>query len=213
LRVISLETSTPRASVAFLDDSGPGGAVRRFDAESRLSGVLVPAIRELEKETWPATDADLIVTASGPGSFTGLRVGMAAAKGLAFVAGLPVIAASSLAAIASAAGESGVVVAALDARGGYYFYAAYDTAAAFPVEIFSPRIGTEAALTALPYDFYAGPPAAAPGWLERGPVRVRRVEVWPDAAVLGRLGVHAFNRRGSDDVAALRPVYLKRGQV
>lgn len=213
MRVISLETSTARASVAFLDVSAPGEAARRFDAEGRLSRVLVPAIRELEKETWPAADADLIVTASGPGSFTGLRVGMAAAKGLAFVAGLPVIAVSSLAAIASAAGESGVVVAALDARGGYYFYAAYDNGRTFPVEIFSPRIGTEAALAALPYNVYAGPPAAAPDWLERVQARAHRVEVWPDAVVLGRLGVHAFEERGAEDVAALRPVYLKRGQV
>ncbi len=213
MRIISLETSTPRASVAFLDDSGQGEAVRRFGAEGRLSRTLVPAIRELEKETWPAAEADLIVTASGPGSFTGLRVGMAAAKGLAFVTGLPVIAVSSLAAIAAAAGESGVVVATLDARGGYYFYAAYDTAAPLPAEIFSPRIGTEAALAALPYDVYAGPPAAAREWLGREPARARRIEVWPDAVVLGRLGVQEFERRGSDDVAVLRPVYLKRGQV
>jgi tRNA threonylcarbamoyl adenosine modification protein YeaZ len=212
LRVIALETSTARASVAFM--AVPGStAVRRFDAGGRLSRFLMSAIRDLEKEMWPAAEADLIVTASGPGSFTGLRVSMAAAKGLAFATGVRVIAVSSLAAIASAADEPGVVVAVMDARGGYYFYAAYDNVTPFPVEVFPPRIGNEAALATLRYDIYAGPPAGAPDWLEGAPKRLRRVEVWPDAAVLGRLGIRAFDQRGSDDVTRLRPIYLKRGQV
>jgi tRNA threonylcarbamoyladenosine biosynthesis protein TsaB len=213
LRIISFETSTPRASVAFLDETRGEEAVRRFDAEARLSRVLIPALRDLGKELWPAAEADLIVTALGPGAFTGLRVGMAAAKGLAFVAGLPVVAVSSLAAIAKATEEPGVVVAAFDARGGFYFYAAYDNAPPYPKEVFPPRIGNEDALASLPYGVYAGPPAAASAWLEHAADDIRRLEVWPDAVVLGRLGAHAFERRGSDDVTTLRPNYLKRGQV
>lgn len=212
MRIVALETSTVRASVAFVDAASSFQATRSFDAGGRLSRVLIPALRELEKEAWPAAEADLIVTASGPGSFTGLRVGMAAAKGLAFVTGLPLVAASSLAAVAAAFRNDGVVVTALDARGGYYYYAAYDNAGPYPEEVLAPGIGDEAALARLPYDVYAGP-IPPPAWLRRDRPGARWLEVWPDAAVLGRLAARVFVRRGPDDAAALRPYYLKRGQV
>lgn len=213
MRVVAIETSTARASVAFVDTSSSFEAARRFDAEGRLSRVLIPALRELEKEAWPPAEADLIATAAGPGSFTGIRVGMAAAKGLAFVTGVPLVAVSSLAAVASAAPGDGVVVTALDARGGYYFYAVYDNAGPYPEEVLAVDIGDEAALASLPYDVYAGPVKPPPAWLDRARPADRWLEVWPDAAALGRLGAQAFERRGADDVATLRPYYLKRGQV
>jgi tRNA threonylcarbamoyladenosine biosynthesis protein TsaB len=209
LRVIAIEASTARVSVAFVDDGH--AAARRFEAVGRLSGVLVPSLRELATEAWPLSAAELIVTAGGPGSFTGLRVGMAAAKGLAFVTALPVVAVSSLAAIASAAGIRGNVVAVLDARGGYYFYAVYDCSGGYPGEAGAAAIGDAETVAALPYDVFAGPPAQA---LREGTRRaVRWLEVWPDAVVLARLGVLAFRLRGADDLATLKPTYLKRGQV
>jgi tRNA threonylcarbamoyl adenosine modification protein YeaZ len=213
LRVVAIETSTARASVAFVDTSSSFEAARRFDAAGRLSRVLIPALRELEREAWPPAEADLIVTAAGPGSFTGIRVGMAAAKGLAFVTGVPLVAVSSLAAVASAAPFDGVVVTALDARGGYYFYAVYDNAAVHPEEILAVDIGDEVVLASLPHDVYAGPVKPPAVCLSRARPASRWLEVWPDAATLGRLGAQAFELRGDDDVATLRPYYLKRGQV
>lgn len=213
MRVVAIETSTARASVAFVDTSSPSEAVRRFDAAGRLSGLLVPALRELEEDAWPLGEADLIATAAGPGSFTGIRVGMAAAKGVAFVTGLPVVAVSSLAAIAAAAPGKGAVVTALDARGGYYFYAVYDNAGPYPEEIRAAAIGDEAALASLPYDVYAGPVKPPAASLNGARPAVRWLELWPDAAALARLGERTFERRGADDVATLRPHYLKRGQI
>ncbi len=212
MRIVALETSTARASVAFVDASSSFQKVRAFDAGERLSRVLIPTMRELENETWPVAEADLIVTASGPGSFTGLRVGMAAAKGLAFVTGIPVVAASSLAAVAAAARDGGVVVTTLDARGGYYFYAAYDVADRYPEEVLAPGIGDEAGLAELPFDVYAGPMPAPARFKGERPAG-RWLEIWPDAATLGRLGARLFDRRGPDDVMTLRPYYLRRGQV
>lgn len=188
-------------------------AVRRFDAAGRLSRALLPALRDLEREAWPVADAGLIVTARGPGSFTGLRVGMAAAKGISFVTGLPVVAVSSLAAIAAAADSRGKLVAVLDARGGHYFYAAYDNALPYPEEILPPTIGDAESLATLPYDVYAGPVSAPRRWRRLAGPGGRWLEVWPDAAVLARLGVLAFRRRGPDDVETLKPNYLKRGQL
>jgi len=209
LRVIAIEAATARVSVAFVDDGH--AAARRVEAVGRLSRVLMPSLRELAMEAWPLSAAELIVTAGGPGSFTGLRVGMAAAKGLAFVTALPVVAVSSLAAIASAAGSRGNVVTVLDARGGYYFYAVYACSEAYPEEVEPAAIGDAATVAALPYDVFAGPPAPAlRGGTRRG---ARWLEVWPDAVVLARLGALAFRRRGADDLTTLKPKYLKRGQV
>jgi tRNA threonylcarbamoyladenosine biosynthesis protein TsaB len=213
LRIVAFETSTTRASVAFVDAASCYEAVRRFDGAGRLSQALLPALRDLEAEAWPVADADLIVTAGGPGSFTGLRVGMAAAKGLSFVTALPVVAVSSLAAIASATDSRGTVVAVLDARGGYYFYAAYDNAPPYPEEVLPPAIGDAESLAALPYDVYAGPLSAPVRWRKLAGPRARWLEVWPDATVLAPLGALAFRRRGPDDVATMKPNYLKRGQV
>ncbi len=61
-------------------------------------------------------DIDRIAVTVGPGSFTGLRVGLAFAKGLAIARGIACVGVGTLDALAASAGEDGVVVAAIDAR-------------------------------------------------------------------------------------------------
>jgi tRNA threonylcarbamoyladenosine biosynthesis protein TsaB len=88
-----------------------------------FSAQLVPQISQLLK-TYSLTksDIDAFAVASGPGSFTGLRVGLAAVKALAEILEKPIAAVSLLEAVACAAGIGGEVVAALDAgRGEIYF--------------------------------------------------------------------------------------------
>ena len=72
-------------------------------------------------------DLDAVAIGAGPGSFTGLRIGMATAKGIAFAAECPLWAVSSLAALAHAAGRDpdAIVVAVLDARRGEVYAGAY----------------------------------------------------------------------------------------
>jgi tRNA threonylcarbamoyladenosine biosynthesis protein TsaB len=81
-----------------------------------FSAQLVPEISQLlAKHEFSKSDIDGFAAASGPGSFTGLRVGLAAIKGLAEVLGKPIAAVSLLEAMAMAAGVSGKVTAVLDA--------------------------------------------------------------------------------------------------
>lgn len=209
-RIIAVETSTARASVALVEEERDVVVRREFEARAQLSRRLWPALTALEAEAWPLQEADLVVVAGGPGSFTGLRVGLAAAKGLAFVTGVPVVAVSSLAAVAAQVGLVGTVVAVLDARGGYYYYAAYDVGAGGVSELLPPALGSPAEIAALPYEVCAGPGPVPPAWPDSA--GKKWLERWPDAVALARLGGGAFRERGGDDLETLRPAYLKEGQ-
>jgi tRNA threonylcarbamoyladenosine biosynthesis protein TsaB len=208
MRVIALEAATVRAEVAFLDEASGRAYRRAFDAPGSLAERLFVGIRELEREAWPASRAELVVAAGGPGSFTGLRVTAAAAKGLAFVTGARFKGVSSLAALA-AEGPAGVLIAAvLDARGGDFYYGLYERRGEDVRTVRPPAVAGPEGLAAAGAELFVGP-WAAPGPVPGAPWR----EVWPAAAVLGRLGAGAVRTSGPDDLTTFRPLYLKRGQV
>jgi tRNA threonylcarbamoyladenosine biosynthesis protein TsaB len=125
--VLGIDTSTPRISVALVD-SGTLLGEREVMVERNRTG-LMPLVDELFTAVGLKPQAlDAVAVGAGPGSFTGLRIGMATAKGIAFASAHPLWAVSSLAAIAH--GElgrdpAGVVVAVLDARKGEVYAGAY----------------------------------------------------------------------------------------
>jgi tRNA threonylcarbamoyladenosine biosynthesis protein TsaB len=88
---------------------------------------LVPAVRRLmELQGWRLRDLTAVVVVHGPGSFTGVRVGLSAAKGLSEAGGVPLIAVSRLALLAASAGEGDETVhAVLDAGRGEFYYGEY----------------------------------------------------------------------------------------
>ncbi len=125
--LLGIDTCGTTGSVALIRAELPGSA-ERFEvlAAAELPGktysaLLVLTVRGLLARSGTSLeDLAAIVVVNGPGSFTGVRVGVSAAKGLAEATGLPVIAVSRLAVLASKAG-SGPVCAVLDAgRGEFY---------------------------------------------------------------------------------------------
>jgi tRNA threonylcarbamoyladenosine biosynthesis protein TsaB len=129
VRVLGIETSTSQASVALLE----GGQVvlERASARPKQSAErLLPLISELLSEAgWLRESIERIGVSVGPGSFTGLRVGIACAQGLSLGLGVPLVGVSSLRAMARAvpADLPGVRCAVLDARRAEVFAAAYAT--------------------------------------------------------------------------------------
>ena len=130
MRVLALDTSTPICAVAVLD----GERVLAEDdraSEARHGEVLLPRVRAVLAAAGVAPDAlELVAVGIGPGSFTGLRTGLASAKGLSLALSLPLRAVCSLRALA--AGLSGDAVpadalriATLDAGKGELFLAAF----------------------------------------------------------------------------------------
>jgi tRNA threonylcarbamoyladenosine biosynthesis protein TsaB len=116
-RVLAIDTSTPTQSVALLC---PGRSPsRRHQRQGRGHGgeLLVTIAALLEEAALRPGDLDLLVYGAGPGSFTGLRVGLACLKGLAFANGTPLLPLSSLEGMAwGARGRGGLLVPLIDAR-------------------------------------------------------------------------------------------------
>jgi tRNA threonylcarbamoyladenosine biosynthesis protein TsaB len=117
--VLGLDTATTAASIAVLRDDDVLARATR-NTHRRTADVLVAVDEACRTAGISPSQIDAVAIGAGPGSFTGLRIGMATAKGIAFALGKPVWAVSSLAALALAAPD-GVVVAILDARKGEIF--------------------------------------------------------------------------------------------
>ncbi len=95
-------------------------------AGGTFSAQLVPQIADLlSRHGLSKSSLDAFAVASGPGSFTGLRIGLAAIKGLAEILGKPIAPVSLLEAMASASGHAGCVLAAMDAGRGEFYAATY----------------------------------------------------------------------------------------
>lgn len=133
--VLAIDTATPATAVAVLDSRRTRDAVElRHDPAagerpghaSRLLGLCEAAL-EASGADWGGVG--LLGVGTGPGSFTGLRIGLATAHGLALARGLPLVGVSSLAALADGArgqAPGGRTAAVLDARRGEAFAAAFD---------------------------------------------------------------------------------------
>src|SRR3989338_4556744 len=116
--ILALETAVERGGVALLDDEIVLGERELGLGRGQAAEVLVQ-LDVLLRETERALDeVDLIALSAGPGSFTGLRVGLATALGLAFGTGLRIAPVSTLAALALHAGDAPCSAPLLDARKG-----------------------------------------------------------------------------------------------
>lgn len=100
MKILSLDTCTRAGSVALLEDGKVVGA-QILDVQATHSERLLPAVdRLLADARWTMADLDLLACAKGPGSFTGLRIGVSTAKGMAFATGKPLVGVNSLEAMA-----------------------------------------------------------------------------------------------------------------
>lgn len=130
--LLSTDTSGRNGSIA-LAQCGPGDACEVLEVVSLEGGAfsaqLVPQVAELlARHKFTKEGLDAFAVASGPGSFTGLRVGLAAIKALAEVLQKPIAAVSLLEAVAVAANARGNIIAALDAGRGDVYVGEYEVA-------------------------------------------------------------------------------------
>jgi tRNA threonylcarbamoyladenosine biosynthesis protein TsaB len=149
MRLLGIDTATAIAGIAIVDQAGQVLAEARHATAGRGADLLVAIDRVCRDAAVAPADLHAIAIGAGPGSFTGLRIGMATAKGIAFAARRPLWAVSSLAALAADAAEElagqalqphpdGVICAALDARRGELFTGCYRRGAALGPERVMP---------------------------------------------------------------------------
>ena len=225
-RILSIETSTAVLSVALSEDRTV--VSERVCTEARQQAALTaPLVKEVLDEAGVSVrDCDAVCVSAGPGSYTGLRVGVSTAKGLAFGADIPLLSVGTLDILvagiifgAKQPGESGdgldrrdhgYIVPMIDARRMEVYTAVYNAAGECLTPVEAKVVG----------------PESFADYLDRGPVlfvgdgagKCREVITHPnarfqEAAPLARhmavLALDAFRAGKFQNVAYFEPFYLK----
>jgi tRNA threonylcarbamoyladenosine biosynthesis protein TsaB len=210
MNVLGLDASTTATAVAVLRDDGvlheareeaPAGA-RPQHAQRLLS--LAAELLAAAQLGW--SDIELVAVGAGPGSYTGLRIALASARGVARAHGARVVGVSSLRALAEPlAGRAALAV--LDARRSEAFVAAYLDG----TELLAPAVCSPHALGALAAAVAGALLAVGDGALRyRAELEAAGVEVAPEDSALHKLGAGAICRLAAAGVAAASlPDYLR----
>jgi len=189
-------------------------------APNTQSHGILPALIEqaLARAATTWDDVEGLAVSIGPGSFTGLRIGLSLAKGIAYAGHLPIAAVSTLEALAWAADPSPGehVWAILDARMREVYAASFERTAtslvrrtadeALPPDALAPRIAADALVV--------GDAAAAYPVLARPGARVLPFATHhPRGGVVARLGAAILRAGGGADVGTLEPTYVRPSQA
>jgi tRNA threonylcarbamoyladenosine biosynthesis protein TsaB len=216
--VLGIETSGPRGGVALLTERGC--EERRFDTQRSLGAELAPAIQALLDQAGlgPANPPDLVAVDLGPGSYTGLRVGLAAGKGLAFAWSRPLIGVRLVDALARQAPPARRVVCALDAQRGEVWHCVLEREGRGAHVVSEPRIsefdfladalGAEEAVVI--GDASSAVEKALPGRaLRRAPDDLS----WPMPRLVAELGRERHLAGEREDAIALTPYYYRANEA
>ena len=127
MKILALETSAKAVSAA-VTENGKVLCSGYQDTGLTHSRTLMPIVEHILKNTgMTMAQIDAVAVAAGPGSFTGIRIGVSAAKGLAFAMEKPAIAVSALAAMArNVAFCDGLIICAMDARRSQIYNALFE---------------------------------------------------------------------------------------
>ena len=219
---LALDTSTNRGAVALLQDGQPPveiafprGGTMASGADQHLFGAIQQALRQ---QHLAARDIELVAVGVGPGSFTGIRVTIAAAKGLASPCARPIRAVSSFDALALTVlpqmpVECAQMCLLCDARRNEVYSASYDCAG---------RCGRDCRITSLEQLVKA---VSAPTWFVSAEmdehfggalrkfsnrfVHIAGTSLYPSATAVGQLAQKGFHEDADSSGKRLEPIYLR----
>jgi tRNA threonylcarbamoyladenosine biosynthesis protein TsaB len=225
MRLLAIETSTVTGAVALLEAG-------RVVAESRVSIAVTHGERlmaaidgVLRSARWELADVQAFAVALGPGSFTGLRIGLSTVKGLAFATGKPVVGVPTLDALAWRLPYCAYPVCpVLDARKNEVYAALYRTREGWLELLEAPRAVPPATLAEELRDSTEGPLVfVGDAVLPFGTVFVEVLGPrallapadlrLPSAVTVGELGASALARGESADPADLVPLYVRPSEA
>lgn len=213
--ILNIDTSTDICSVAIARE-GHVVALRENDEglnHSTLLGVYVDEL--LKGNNWRADDLDAVAVSMGPGSYTGLRIGVSLAKGICFGAGKPLIAVSTLEAlartIAEREGKDIYYCPMIDARRMEVYTAIYDREGHVIQDIRAEIISEESfadLLAARELLFFGNGSDKVKGILSHPNARFMD-EVSTSAGNMAAIAERKFIGKQFEDVAYFEPFYLK----
>lgn len=222
MRVLGIESATRTASIAIVDE-----AVTLTEQTLPQSASHGTALFALLADALTAADTtldaiDLLAVSIGPGSFTGLRIGLSMAKGLALACDIPIVGVPTLEALAAAAPpRSHPLWTVLDARKGEVYAAAFIRAPRTDMEtIFPPSVCTAQYLSQC-----LEPPCSVVGDAvdtygdvlrsrDRSGIELLPIaNVPPSSVSVARVGAARYAERGNDSVSALEPCYVRMSEA
>ena len=217
--VLGIDTATSGCAAALVRD-GETLAARRARMARGQSEALAPMIDEVVQDAGISfSDIDAVAVTRGPGAFTGLRIGLAAARALALALGKPCLGIDTFAALLEAVRENtgyaaaDACVIAVDSKRDELFVAIYDAngradgePAALRPEDIPERLGAAANVVVAGDGAARVVPALAP----RSHVVLANDAELPDPAVIARLGLAALE---TPENAPATPLYLRPPDV
>jgi tRNA threonylcarbamoyl adenosine modification protein YeaZ len=215
MKVLALETALAWGGAALLDTETGASYVRAAGIRGRLSAELFPAVEKLLGEAgWAPADVELVACSSGPGSFTGLRVGFAAVKGWYLATGCVVKEVSTFDVMASTLASLHFPAVGLsDARAGRAYYAEYPEPSVRPEPGVVPFGELASIMEEAVTVFGPDPEFVEVALRDGGIVGPGVLETPPDPLSLARLGAERYAADGGDDPETIKPIYLTTGQI
>ncbi len=215
--LLSLDTSTASCSVALHRDGKLLGCYELF-TERTSAAMLTTLISDVVQQAgYELTQVDAIAVAKGPGSYTGLRIGVSTAKGLCFALDKPLIAINTLAAMAEQVRlyfpANHLLCPMIDARRMEVYAAVYNTISQ-QLEPTSAKIIDENSFSEWlqqgPVVFFGDGAAKCQPILGQHPnAHFLDVLIQPSARTVGQLATVAFAEEQFEDVVTFEPFYLK----
>lgn len=223
MRILALDTATEACSAALLISPGADLAqaqvLGRYEELGKTHAQQILSMVEalLAEAQMPLASLDAIAASVGPGAFTGVRISVAVTQGLAFGASLPVVAVTTLEALAWSLiqGGAAAALACLDARMGEVYWGCFAADAAQGLTALgAPRVGPPGSVVlpdarryrGIGRGFAAYPELAALPGLTVEPGDSRSL---PNAREVAWLGALRFARGAGRDPADLSPLYLR----
>jgi len=217
MRVLTIDTSTRTGTVAALDGERILHALESTEQTRHAERLLDLVAAVLNAAEWTLADVELVACGMGPGSFTGVRVGMATAKGICSAARLPLVGVVTLEAMAHAARSLAgpvPIVALLDAKKAEVFAAAYDTAGrtlAAPVHVPAAQLASWIAGLQLPRHTALRVCGEVAASLDLGDIAVVRHHQsdLPSAPSIAALALDAWTQEPRSQLHELEPLYVR----
>lgn len=197
MTILALDTSGPIASCAIMKG---GQVIAQDQVDSALDHsrtLLVLCQKLLEKADIGIADIDIFAAAAGPGSFTGVRIGVSAVKGFGWTQRRPCAGVSTLFSIAFGFGADGYVCPRIKAREGEYYYAIFQKSGSKVVRVTDDAVAPESEIAAL-LARYPGCAVAQDG---------------QNAALVARAALQMAEEGQLTSCHALAPSYLRKPQA